>query len=80
MDGEGFDDQSSEDVRDGLLAALGDIKLSNAYQGSTKIAVAANSDDGNLDVPMYQIDGLVRRAEALQLTPEARRAAEKSSA
>jgi len=80
LDGEGFDYQSSEDVRDELLAALGDIKLSNAYQGSTKIAVAANSDDGNLDVPMYQIDGLVRRAEALQLTPEARRAAEKSSA
>jgi hypothetical protein len=29
---------------------------------------------GDLDVPMYQVDGVVRRARALQLTPEARRA------
>ena len=31
------------------------------------------SDD--IDTPMYSVDGLVRRAHALQLTPAARRAA-----
>jgi len=78
LDGEGFDYQSSEDVRDELRTALGDIELDNACQGGTPITVAGNRDDNGLDVPMYQIDGLVRRAEALQLTPEARRRAESS--
>lgn len=78
LGGENFDYQSSEDVRDELHAALGEIKLSNAYQGSTAIAVTANDGGDNPDVPMYQIDGLVRRAEALQLTPEARRTTESS--
>ena len=29
--------------------------------------------EAELDVPMYQVDGVVRRATALQLTPEAQR-------
>ena len=29
---------------------------------------------GDVDVPIYSVDGLVRRAEALQRTPAARRA------
>ncbi len=78
LDGEGFDFESSEDVRDELRTALGDIDLNNAYQGSAPIAVASDGNDGGLDVPMYQVDGLVRRAEALQLTPEARRSVESS--
>lgn len=78
LDGEGFDFESSEDVRDELRTALGDIELNNAYQGSGPIAVASDGKVGGLDVPMYQVDGLVRRAEALQLTPEARRSVESS--
>ncbi|MBT8099967.1 MAG: hypothetical protein KJO82_09470, partial [Gammaproteobacteria bacterium] len=37
-----------------------------------------NGDDStsnDIDIPLYSVDAMVRRATALQLTPEARRAA-----
>ena len=33
----------------------------------------ADAPDSEIDIPLYAVDGLVRRASALQMTPEARR-------
>ena len=76
LDAENFEYESSDAVRDELQSALGTISLESDYDGQTKLAVPGSGDVsiGVLDVPMYQVDGVVRRATALQLTPEARRA------
>jgi NADH-quinone oxidoreductase subunit G len=77
LDATGFDYLSSEDVRDELAAQLGDIVPDNALAGST-VHTAPNGADlpqAEIDVPLYSVDGLVRRAAALQLTPAAKRAA-----
>jgi len=76
LDAEGFDYETSEDVRDEIHAAVGDAELSTSYAGTGAIAKPNGLNDAvdNLDVPMYRVDALVRRAHALQLTPEARRA------
>lgn len=73
----GFDYVKSDDVRDEFAAQLGDVSTSNAYEGTAKLA-KPNGEDApadEIDVPIYSVDGLVRRATALQLTDEARRAA-----
>ena len=74
---EDFDYQSSEDVRDELLAELGEIEPDNAYNGQNAVddCNSADASDYSIDTPIYQVDGVVRRATALQLTPEARRRA-----
>ena len=76
LDADGFDYESSEEVRDELRSALGTIAMDSAYDGKRKLPVpeASGVVEGDLDVPMYQVDGVVRRASSLQLTPEARRA------
>jgi NADH-quinone oxidoreductase subunit G len=78
VDAAGFDYESSEDVRDELMAQLGDVAPNNQYAGSGKIAKPNGEDDpaAEIDTPLYSVDGMVRRANALQLTPEACRAAE----
>jgi NADH-quinone oxidoreductase subunit G len=78
LQAEDFDYQSSEEVRDELLEALGNIELDNTYHGNSTLVNAGSNGSGSLDldIPMYQIDGLVRHAAALQLTPEAFRATE----
>jgi NADH-quinone oxidoreductase subunit G len=75
LDAPGFDYESSEEVRDELVAKLGDIAPDNHYTGK-KALRRVNGEDAaaeQLDVPIYQVDGLVRRAVALQLTPQAKR-------
>jgi NADH-quinone oxidoreductase subunit G len=77
IDAPGFDYVTNEDVREEFAAQLGDVSTSNAYEGSVKIA-KPNGEDApadEIDVPLYSADGLVRRATALQMTDEARRAA-----
>ncbi len=73
----GFDYESSEQVRDELKTALGDVLPDNRYRGTRALPVSGGKAAVNqpVDVPMYAIDPVVRRATALQLTPEARRAA-----
>jgi NADH-quinone oxidoreductase subunit G len=73
---EAFDYDTSEAVRDELVAALGVITPDNSYKGTKAIGLdnGADSLSQQIDVPIYQVDGVVRRATALQLTPEARRA------
>ena len=75
LDVDGFDYETSEEVRDELVAALGDINPDNSYAGTRALSQVNGADASaeQLDVPIYQVDGIVRRAKALQLTPEAKR-------
>jgi len=69
------DFESSIEVRDALQAAIGDLMPDNSARQEKAVAKPDGADDAesNLDVPIYQVDGVVRRAVSLQLTPEARR-------
>ncbi|NIL93559.1 MAG: NADH-quinone oxidoreductase subunit NuoG [Woeseiaceae bacterium] len=72
-----FDYLTSEDVRDELQTGLGEIQP-QSYSGSTKPA-KPNGEDApaaEIDTPIYSVDGLVRRAAALQMTTAAKQAAE----
>ncbi len=73
-----FDYVTSEDVREELVDALGNVAPDNAYAGSSRIAKpnGADAPGDEIDTPLYSVDGMVRRARALQLTPDARRAAD----
>jgi len=64
-----FDYVTSEDVRDELAAKLGDVKPVS-YAGKTRPAKLNGEDapEAEIDVPIYSVDGLVRRATALQMT------------
>lgn len=70
----GFDYASADEVRavvHGLAAAVqpdNTVAVTAIPPASTAVAVAA----ADLDVPMYQTDGILRRAAALQQTREAR--------
>jgi NADH-quinone oxidoreductase subunit G len=70
---EGFDYQSSEDVLREVRARCQDLPPSG-YHGSHAVGTAPPGADeaGLVDVPMYQIDALVRRAPSLQRTREGR--------
>ena len=74
---DGFDYVTSEEVLEECKSGLGDV-VAESYRGG-KAAKAKSADDSgdDVDIPLYSVDGLVRRARALQLTPEARRAASK---
>jgi NADH-quinone oxidoreductase subunit G len=76
LDAADFDYLTSEEVRDELQVQLGEIEPDNSYDNDQAQSLPgdAGGDDKDLDVAMYEIDGLVRRATALQLTPEALRA------
>jgi len=73
---DGFDYQSSEDVRDELQqiaganagAAVPTAPLTHHVPAIAAVAGAAELDLGALDVPMYAIDAVLRRSPALQQT------------
>ena len=75
LDADNFDYQTSEEVRDELAELLGDIQPDNQYAGKKSISKVNGADDpaARIDMPIYDTDAIVRRATALQLTPEARR-------
>jgi NADH-quinone oxidoreductase subunit G len=68
-----FDYQSSEEVREELRALCGDI-AATSYQGSHEVKAGA-SEARVVDVPMYSIDAVLRRAPSLQRTKEGKVAA-----
>jgi NADH-quinone oxidoreductase subunit G len=76
LEQQGFDYDSVEGVRADCLAAIGDVaaRLDNAIQGEARLS---NAGDGRNriervgEVPIYHVDGIVRRAESLQLTRDA---------
>ena len=77
VDAEGFDYVTSEDVLAEAKHAIGDVSVT-AYAGTATHAKPNGEDAPSavVDTPIYSVDGLVRRAHALQQTVEAKRARE----
>ncbi len=69
---DGFEYVSSEDIRDELEQQLGASKETRTYKANGS-AAKVGKGAAVQDVPIYQIDAVVRRAGALQRTPEALR-------
>jgi len=75
----GFEYDSVEGVRADCLAAIGDpaARLDNAILGELRPSAAGEEKAGIQrigEVPIYHVDGIVRRAESLQLTRDAQAA------
>jgi NADH-quinone oxidoreductase subunit G len=66
----GFEYQSSEDVREELRKLCTDGAVI-AYKGAHRVAQGTGGADV-LDLSMYHVDALVRRAPSLQKTREGR--------
>ena len=69
---QGFEETSSEQVRDALGQALGEVSVDNSQCGE---ALATPTGDGTgleriAYLPIYAVDAIVRRAGALQKTPD----------
>ncbi len=71
LDLDGFDQNSSEQVRDALSKQVGEVELDNSTFGDASTSTPAG---GGLEriatLPMYAVDNIVRRADSLQLTPD----------
>ena len=76
VDAPGFEYVSSEEILDEIRSQIGEVEPDSAYRGGQAIAKPNGADEpgAEVDVPIYDIDPVVRRATALQLTPDARRA------
>jgi NADH-quinone oxidoreductase subunit G len=73
LDVPGFDYTSSGEILEGLRQAVGEVTPDNALKWDGALA-RAEAVDGLTrigDVPLYAADALVRRATALQQTPDA---------
>jgi len=69
---DGFEQTASEQVRDALRAELGEIRLDNRQAPGPVASAAAGSGLERVgDVAIHAVDPLVRRAAALQRTPDA---------
>src|SRR5262245_12742160 len=68
-----FDYQSSEEVREELRALCGDV-AATSYQGSHEVK-NGSAEARVVDVPMYAVDAILRRAPSLQRTKEGKGAA-----
>jgi len=81
LDAPDFDYETSEQVRDDLSSRLGSSAPTGGYKPNGQAMKAGSGVDGSdrTDVPMYSVDGLVRRATALQRTPEALRGRERDA-
>lgn len=64
----GFEYMSSEEVRDEARAAMGNVKPDNS--SAWRAPSGLRGEDAEIDVPIYQVDPLVRRALSLQLTSD----------
>ena len=81
LDADGFEYGSSEQILGELKATVGELQPDNHYAGTSPVARPNGADDpgSEIDVPIYEVDAVVRRAMALQLTPEAIRARGRAS-
>jgi NADH-quinone oxidoreductase subunit G len=69
---DGFEQQSSEEIRDALREQVGTIPLDNSQTGGTVAeAVAVDGLERIGEVSINAADALLRRAPALQATPDA---------
>jgi NADH-quinone oxidoreductase subunit G len=64
----GFEDETSESVRDSALAGGIESRLSNEINAARGLGQVAASLERVTDVPIYRTDAIVRRAEPLQDT------------
>ena len=72
----GCEYRSAKDVREELSGALGDCRPDTEYKGDfVPGCEPADCDEADLDVPIYAVDGIVRRGQALQRTAAARETA-----
>ncbi|MDE2091432.1 MAG: NADH-quinone oxidoreductase subunit G [Gammaproteobacteria bacterium] len=69
----GFDYFSSEEVREELRQAVGDLKPDNSFKGTRIVAQqpTAKGFQRIAELPLYATDMLVRRAQPLQQTKDA---------
>jgi len=67
-----FDYDNSEQVRDEVQKSAASILANNSYNNT--MPIHATSHSMAQDIPMYGVDAVVRRAQALQLTQEAQSA------
>jgi NADH-quinone oxidoreductase subunit G len=78
----GFDYDNIDEIRADCLAAIGPLesRLDNAIEDESAPLGASTAHDAPAglerigEVPIYQVDGIVRRAESLQLTHDAQAA------
>ena len=78
VDAEGFDYVTSEDIFEEFIEEVGNVEPAPVAAATAAKGIKPNGADApaeEIDTPLYAVDGLVRRAAALQLTPAARRAA-----
>ncbi|HTE40519.1 MAG TPA: hypothetical protein VK629_06810, partial [Steroidobacteraceae bacterium] len=66
----GFEYESAEQVRDELRAQVGELKADNSYAARTSVA-RGGAKETAVDVAIYAVDPIVRRATALQQTKDA---------
>jgi NADH-quinone oxidoreductase subunit G len=69
-----FDYQSSEEVREELRARCGDV-IAESYKGSHEPGKPGAAEAKVVDVPMYAVDAVLRRAPSLQRSKEGKLAA-----
>jgi NADH-quinone oxidoreductase subunit G len=78
VDAEGFDYVTSEDIFEEFIEEVGNVEPAPVGAATAAKGIKPNGADApaeEIDTPLYAVDGVVRRAAALQLTPAARRAA-----
>ncbi|MEN8206385.1 MAG: NADH-quinone oxidoreductase subunit NuoG [Pseudomonadota bacterium] len=69
---DGFEQHSSEEIRDALLAQTGSIRLDNSQAaGPAADAMSVSGLQRIGDVALLSVDSLVRRSASLQATPDA---------
>ncbi len=67
----GFEYQSSDEVRDELRRLCGEVPMT-PYAGAHRAGATRGTGTEVIDLSMYQVDALVRRAPSLQKTREGR--------
>jgi len=69
---DGFEQDSSQQVRDSLSQLFGDVTVNNTHCGEFVGYLDSGGGLQRIDyLPMYAIDSMLRRATALQKTPDA---------
>ncbi|WP_367351575.1 NADH-quinone oxidoreductase subunit NuoG [Achromobacter animicus] len=71
----GFDDETSESVRDAVLASGVEGRLSNDVKAPLGLGQALSGLERVADVPIYRTDAMVRRSEPLQAAPASKKPA-----
>lgn len=69
---QGFEDETSESVRDTALAGGVEGRLSNDIKAPRGLGQAGSGLERVADVPIYRSDAIVRRSEPLQASPASR--------